>query len=266
MPAMTSMQRVLTALSHREPDRVPFFLLCTMQGARELGLGIEEYFARPESVVEGQLRLRRKLRHDCLYSFFYAALEIEAWGGETLFTTDGPPNAGAPCIKDLERIPGITPPRVEDSPPLQRVLAVQSLLKERSRGEVPIIGTVMSPFSLPVMQLGFDRYLELIYERPQLFQELMRINQEFCVAWANAQLQAGATAICYFDPVSSPDITPQALYGSTGAAVARATLPRIKGPVATHFASGRCLGVVDELAQTGTAAVGVSCLEDLSAV
>ena len=33
---MTSMQRVLTALGHREPDKVPLFLLTTMHGAKEM--------------------------------------------------------------------------------------------------------------------------------------------------------------------------------------------------------------------------------------
>ena len=36
----SSLQRVLTTLSHREPDRVPLFLLLTTHGAKELGLGI----------------------------------------------------------------------------------------------------------------------------------------------------------------------------------------------------------------------------------
>ena len=48
---MTSMQRVLTALGQREPDRVPFFLTCTMHGASELGVGTRAYFARPELVA-----------------------------------------------------------------------------------------------------------------------------------------------------------------------------------------------------------------------
>jgi len=38
--SMTSMERVLTTLSHKEPDRVPLFLLATMHGAKELGLSI----------------------------------------------------------------------------------------------------------------------------------------------------------------------------------------------------------------------------------
>ena len=68
---MNSMQRVLTALSHKEPDRVPMFLLTTLHGAKELGLTIEEYFSRADYVAEGQMRLLKKYRSDCLYPFYY---------------------------------------------------------------------------------------------------------------------------------------------------------------------------------------------------
>ncbi len=78
---MTSFQRVFTTLNFKEPDRVPFFLMLTMHGAKELGLSIKEYFSKPENVVEGQLRLRAKYRHDCLNPFFYAPIEVEACGG-----------------------------------------------------------------------------------------------------------------------------------------------------------------------------------------
>ena len=46
---MNSMQRVLTTLGQREPDRVPLFLMTSLQGARELGLSIADYFARADS-------------------------------------------------------------------------------------------------------------------------------------------------------------------------------------------------------------------------
>lgn len=260
---MTSLERVLTTLGHREPDRVPFFLLVTMHGARELGLSIEEYFSKPEHVVEGQLRLRARYRHDCLYSFFYAPVEVEAWGGEVLYREDGPPNSGAPFLSTFEQIDSLVPPRVADAPCLKKVLRATELLKEKVGTDAPIIGVVMSPFSLPVMQLGFDRYLDLIHEQPERFRRLLRVNEEFCVEWANAQLAAGATAICYFDPVSSTTIIPRSLYLETGFQVASRTIARIAGPTATHLASGRGLPIVDDLARTGTAVVGVSALEDL---
>ncbi|MDD2758874.1 MAG: uroporphyrinogen decarboxylase family protein [Methylomonas sp.] len=261
---MNAMQRVLTTLSHREPDRVPLFLLTSLQGARELGLSIEEYFSRADYVVEGQLRLQRKYRSDCITCFFHAAIELEAWGGSVIYQPDCPPNAGPAIIHGPTDIDKLQPPGIEDSPGLMRVLETIRQLKNRVGASIPIIGMVISPFSLPVMQMGFDHYIELIYEQPERWARLMALNEEFCVAWANAQLAAGATAIGYADPVSSLTIIPRELYLKTGQPVARRTLARIDGPTATHLASGRCLGIVDDIAATGTQALGVSALEDLA--
>lgn len=260
---MNSLQRVLTTLSHREPDRVPFFLLLSLHGAKELGLSIQDYFSKAENVVEGQLRLRQKYRHDCLYSFFYAAVEIEAWGAEVNYCENGPPNSGVPFITSTKEIDRMQPPQVKTSRCLQKVLNATRMLKERIGDEAPIIGVVMSPFSVPVMQMGFEAYINLIYEEPERFQKLMSVNEAFCSEWANAQLEAGATAICYFDPISSPTIVPKSLFLETGFKIATRTLSRIQGPVATHLASGRCLPIVDDIARTGAAVIGVSALENI---
>ena len=264
MKEMTSLERVLTTLGHQEPDRVPLFLLLTMHGARELGLSLKSYLAKGENIARGQLKMLRKYRHDCLYSLSYAPVEIEAWGGEVIFHDDGPPNSGEPLIKRPEEIKTLEPPLIEDAPRLQETLKATALLKAEVGDKVPIIGVAVSPFSLPVMQMGFEPYLELMAQQPELFGRLMAVNTHFCVNWANAQLKAGATAIGYFDPLSSTTITTRAAYLETCFKIARRALARIKGPTATHLASGRCLPIVKELAETGTAAIGVSTLEDLA--
>ena len=266
IPAMTSLQRVLTTLGHQEPDRVPLFLSLTLHGAKELDLSIQDYFAKADTVIEGQLRLRKKYGHDCLLGYCYAPLEIEAWGGEVIFVEDGPPNSALPFLDSPEKILRLAPPEIDGNPHLLKILQVIAGLKAVSGDECPVLGLVISPFSLPVMQMGFDRYLDLMMERPELFERLMQVNEAFCVAWANAQLKAGATAICYFDPVSSPTIVPRETYLRTGFAVAKRTLARIQGPTATHLASGRTLPILGDIARTGTAVVGVSCQENLSEV
>jgi uroporphyrinogen decarboxylase len=263
---MSSLRRVLCALSLKEADRVPLFLLTTMHGAKELGLTLREYFSKADNVVRGQLLLREKYRSDCLYPFFYAALEAEAWGVETIFFEDGPPNAGEPSIRDSRAIMALAPPRVGDSAGLLRVLEATSALKAAVGDEAPILGVAVSPFSLPVMQLGFELYLTLMYEEPEALDRLLRINEEFCVEWANAQLAAGATAICYFDPVSSPTIVPLEMYHRYGLPVSKRTIGRFKGPAAVHLASGRGLPIVDDVAGTGALALGVSAEEDLAEV
>jgi uroporphyrinogen decarboxylase len=260
----TSLQRVLTSLGHGEPDRVPFFLFPTLHGAKELGLTIREYFSRAEHVAEGQLRLQAKYRHDCVCPFFYAAIEVEAWGGEVVFHPDGPPNSGQPILRRYEDILKLSPPIVRKTPCLTKALEAARMLKARIGDAVPMIGVVISPFSLPVMQMGFDRYLDLIMEREDLFLHLLAINEEFCVDWANAQLEGGATAICFFDPISSSTIVPVDLYRKHGFASAMRTISRIKGPTATHLASGRCLPILEDIVKTGTLAVGVGFEEDLT--
>ncbi|MBT3244857.1 MAG: hypothetical protein HN352_17055 [Bacteroidetes bacterium] len=213
---MTSMERVLTTLGHKEPDRVPLFLLLTMHGAKELGLTIKEYFSRPEYVVEGQLRMRKKYSNDCYYGLFYTPIEVEAFGAEVLYVDDGPPNSSTPFIHDKSQVFNMVSPKVKETKALHKVLEAIRMLKEKARDEVPIIGVAVSPFSLPVMQMGFEMYLEVLVNHPDVFQHLMRINQEFCIEWSNAQLEAGATAICYFDPVSSPSMITRQHYLETG--------------------------------------------------
>lgn len=263
---MTSFERTMAAISHQEPDRVPLFLLLSHYGAKELQVPIKEYFSKPRSVVNAQLTMKDKYKNDCIYSFFYAPIEIEAFGGEVIFVDDGPPNSGEPFLKSFEAIKTLEVPLIQNSKSLQRVLEATKMLKEKVGNETPIIGVAMSPFSLPVMQMGFEKYLELLYFGKDYFTMLMKINEEFCVAWANAQLEAGATAICYFNPLASPNMIERDYYLSTGYKVDKQTVARIKGATATHLASGIALPVIDDIISTGTAVIGFSANDDLDKI
>ena len=259
----SSLQRVFTTLEHKEPDKVPLLLLVTMHGAKELGLSIKDYYSNGSNVVKGQLLMREKYRTDCVNTLFYVAVEVEAYGGEINYYTDGPPNLVKPIIRKKEEIKQLTSPEVKESKPLEKVFSAIGGLKDELQDSAPIISLVCSPFSVPVMQMGFDKYIELIYEDKELFTTLMEINQEFCINYANAQLEAGATMICYLDPVSSPTIISRELYLETGFKIAKETISKINGPTGTHLAAGRALPIIDDIAQTGTVVLAVSSMEDL---
>ncbi len=263
---MTPMERVNVTLGSKEPDRAPLFLFFTIYGAKELGLSIREYFSRPEYVARGQMHLYRKFGGDCLNSFRYAAAEVEAWGGDVIFSDDGSPNAGRPPIRSAGDIESADVPAIEESQSLLFCLQTIDLLKREVGNDVPILGSVISPFSLPILQMGFAGYIELLYNEPDLFRTLMKKSEEFCIRWANAQIEVGAAVISYFDPLASPDMIPRDLYRRTGLVVAKRTIPRIKGAVATGLASARALPVIDDMAETGSVGINVSTLDDLAAV
>ena len=261
-PKMNSAERLGTAMSHQEADRVPYILPTILQGARELGLSIQAYFSSAENIVEGQLRLRERYGHDGLVGFMYGAQEVEAFGGDVVFREDGPPNAGAPPLR-AEMIGALEPPDHHECPALCRVLDVIRGLKERVGDEVPILGATISPFSLPVMQLGFEAYIDLMYEQPDLLTRLLAVNEAFSVAWSNAQLAAGAGAISMADPVSSPAMVPRELYRAHGLPSVTRTLSRLDGAAAISFASAPCLPIIEDVISTGAVGVSASAKEDL---
>ncbi|MCB5250885.1 MAG: uroporphyrinogen decarboxylase family protein [Candidatus Cloacimonadales bacterium] len=259
---MSSMQRVLTTMNHQEPDKVPLFLFTTMHPAKEKNISIKEYFASAESVAEGQLLMRTKYRNDCYYTFYYASIELEAFGVKSFFRDGTPVNAGTPFINTPEDIIKMRVPQLHDSPSLQKVLKTTEILKKEG-GDVPIIGVVISPFSLPIMQMGFAKYIDLLYESPNMFDILIQKNIEFCLQWFQAQLDAGATAICYFDPVSSPSIVPPAIYKKYGFPITQQIFKKMQAPIAIHLASGRSLRIAEDLKKTDALVIGCSSEEDI---
>ncbi len=263
---MTSLERVVATLRHQPADRVPVFLPLTMHGAKELGLGLRDYFDTPAHVVEGQLRLRRKYGHDCLYALRFAAADFAAFGGEVLFADDGPANAGAPVIRTRQDIFALQVPRIAEAAELQKSLQVVAGLAAAARGEVPVVGVVIGAFSLPIMLMGFDAYLEMLHRDPEAADRLLAVTQAFATEWALAQYAAGATAVVYFDPMASSDMSSKPLYRRWGAPTLEAVAKKMPGPMALHLASSRTLPRLSELTDHGFALISTSGLDDLSVV
>ncbi|MDF2885609.1 MAG: mtbA [Clostridiaceae bacterium] len=262
----TSMERVLTAMSMQEPDKVPLFIMCTHYCAKFLDMSIKNYFSKPENVVKGQMMLREKFKNDCLNPFYSVAHEYAAFGSEVVFKEDGPPNAGEPIIKKFDDILKLQPPEVKKSKILMNCLETISMLKREVGTTVPICGGVMSPFSLPILQMGFNKYIELIYEKPELLEHLIKINEKFCTEWANMQLMAGASFITITDSMAVSSILPKSIYLKTGFPSAKRTIPTIKSDVAIATSSESSVSILEEILEAGIKAILVSHNDDLAEV
>ena len=72
-------------------------------------------------------------------------------------------------------------------------------------------------------------------------------HKQFSADWIKLQINAGAHAITYFDPVSSPTIIPVTKYLETGFPIASEIIPLFGAAVAFHLASGRSLSILEIL-------------------
>ncbi|MCF2139972.1 MAG: uroporphyrinogen decarboxylase family protein [Candidatus Lokiarchaeota archaeon] len=252
------MERIFAAVQCHDLDRIPFILNLTHHGAKILNLSIKEYYSKSEYMIEGQKRLWKQYRDDAVIGISYFAAEFKAWGGKIKFFSDGPPNSMRPILSNPNSIISIEPPQIDEIPEFIETLKTIKGLHEYFGDSVPVVGGILSPFSFPIMRMGFNKYIELLYQDLSTFEDLMKKNIKYAIDWANRQIEAGATMIIYFDPMSSPFIIPKSKFIETGYQIAKEILPKIKAPIVYHFASSRCQEVLPELLQLPISGVGIS--------
>lgn len=210
----TGMERLTAAINGGACDRVPVFSIMLDQGAKELGMSLEEYYSRGEAVAEGQLRLRAKYGYDNLWCLFYVGKEAELLGcRKVLFASDGPPNVGELVIKKREDIHNLEIPRdMADHPAFAEPLKCMRILRAESGGRYPICVYLTASITLPAILMGMDRWMDLLLNGPaELRDELLIKSSEFFRAQLEVYRKAGAHIFVYSNPYGSTDILPKKL-------------------------------------------------------
>lgn len=264
----TSLERVAAVLNHQEPDCVPVCPVMLMQGAVELGLDLETYFSRGDYLVEGQLRLITKFGHDFVFGFPHVVEDITAFGASLMYFRNGPPSIGSMAIDDYRNVEGLTVPDPAASPILNETLRAIDLLRREVKGQVPILGACIAPFSLPSMLMGTEKWMELLFieetsVRSRVLDCLMPVMVEFCVRWANAQLSAGADAIVLADGMASAAVINRQQFIDLALPILKKTVSQIKGTV-IHEGVGDIYPMLDLLSDTGVAGVILTYHDDLA--
>ncbi len=268
MSEMTSLERVLTTVALKEPDRVPVFPVLLMQGARELGLPLPEYFTRGEALARGQLALLERYGHDCVLGVPHVVQDAAAFGCGLIYFDDGPPSVDRMVLRSFDEASSLQAPDPADSDVLRPTFDALEGLATAVKGKVPILGACIAPFSLPSMLMGTDRWMQLLFESPSvrdpLLNHLMEVATTFVVSWANLQLERGADIIVLADGMASASVIFRNQFEELALPVVRETIAAIQGPV-VYEGVGSLQPFIDLLPDTGAAAIILDCHDDLAA-
>jgi uroporphyrinogen-III decarboxylase len=212
---MNGMERLAAAANGTEADRIPIICNLLDQGARELGMPLEEYYSDGANVAEGQLRLRRKYGYDNLWGLFYVGKEAELLGCERMiFSNEGPPNVGHMVIKNLDDIDKlVVPDSIADHPAFAEELRCLEILRREEGGRYPICAYVTASMTLPAMLMGMEKWLPLLLSGPaDPREELLARCHEFFVKEVAAYREAGADVVIYSNPFGSTDFVPDRFF------------------------------------------------------
>jgi uroporphyrinogen-III decarboxylase len=212
---MTGMERLSAAINGTRADRIPVFCNLLDQGAKELGLSIEEYYASGEHVAEAQLRMREKYGYDCLWSLFYVGKEAELLGcRKMIYAKDGPPNVGEMVIKKYDDIAGLrVPDDIAAHPAFAEELKCLRMLKAEAGGKYPICAYLTASMTLPAILMGIEKWLQMLMLGPfDLRDELLAKCSDFFRKQLAAYRAAGADVLVYANPFGSTDFIPRKFF------------------------------------------------------
>ncbi len=263
---MNPLERFQKAATFQEPDKVPLFLLLTMQGAKELNMSAVEYFSKGENVAKGQMILQEKYKNDVLYPFFYAAKEYEAFGGESMPKMYGPPESGRPIFQSAEDLLTAELPD-SNHPVFSELYKAHKILVEEKGDQIPILNDVIAPLSLPVMLLGFETWIETMVDKPEIATDVVNFLVDFTIDLSNRYLEEGASAIAFFNPVSSKNILKPEEYRKFSLEADKKFYKFVKGAAVFALAGGE----ITSLLPTFTKEIGIhgaviSSKDDLAAI
>ncbi|MBI5653463.1 MAG: uroporphyrinogen decarboxylase family protein [Chloroflexi bacterium] len=265
---LTPLERLLATVTHKKPDRPPVFPVMLMQGARELGLSLEEYFSKGEHYAHGQLRLLEKFGHDCVIGVPHVVEDTVAFGATLMYFRNGPPSLGKMVLREAKDARKLTAADPKKIPALQETLHALNILAQNVKGRVPIIGAAVAPFSLPSLLMGAEAWVDLLFSDPAtrdpILAHALAVTRDFCIAWANAQIEAGADAIVLADGMASATMITRDEFMQFALPVIRETISQIKGPVVWEGV-GSVLPVIDLIAETGAAGIILDYHDDLAA-
>ncbi len=196
---MTSYDRVMTSVKHKEPDRVPFMPFAQTFTAKFAEIPFSAYVSKAEKFVEGQMKAYKAFGWDALCFSSDVGIYAGALGAKVEFPYDDVPRVVKPILnhstmyKDFQKL---KMPDLTKAGRLTESIKAIELAKKEVGDDVPIIGWTEGPFQGVTLLSGADP-LSLFYilDHVDEFKEILDWYADFEIEVAKAMYEAGADII-----------------------------------------------------------------------
>lgn len=204
---MDSLERVRRVVRGGTADRLPAQPMAMMFAARHAGMSFLDYSRDGRNLARAQLQLAADFGLDCLLTCSDPAREvcdIAGDGSVDWFPDQGPAiNEERAALADKERLRTFRVPdplgggRMHD-----RVIAIAQMRREAGPG-VSIVGWVEGPLALAAELRGINAFMLDLLDDPAFAHALLDFCAEVAIAYAPAQVAAGADTIGMSDAAAS---------------------------------------------------------------
>lgn len=199
---MNSLERYLSVLRGNSADFLPRTPILMQFAAEHIGSDYARFASDYRVLVEANVRCAQDFGIDQLSCISDPYRETQGFGASIEYVENGVPRSTHPLIesKDLSLL--LRPDPFKSERMLDRVKAVQAY-KERFAGKYSILGWVEGPAAEASTLRSPVRFLIDLLKDPLFAGELMDVCVDVGIAFARAQVEAGADTIGIGDAIAS---------------------------------------------------------------
>lgn len=202
---MNGYERLIGMMKGEPVDQVPLMPITMMFAADLAGIPYGEYAADYRKLVEAQLKTAERFEFDYVSCISDPAREATDCGANVQFYADQPPaiDETRALLADKTTLAGLKAPdplgggRMHD-----RVRAVE-LFKERIGGQLLIEGWIEGPCAEAADLRGINSLMIDFFDDPTFVRDLFEFIVEMELAFAKAQIDAGADILGMGDAAAS---------------------------------------------------------------
>ncbi len=200
---MDSIERMTRRLRGEPVDRPPNFSIVMTFAAHYCGYPLARYYLDHRVLVEANLRMVEDFSIDLVQAISDPYRETTGFGAEIEFPPDGLPVSREPLLVHAVDLRQLTKPDpVTAARMLDRLEAIR-LLRTMVGRSLPVMGWVEGGLAQAGDLRGTSRLLLDLIDRPDWVEELLEICTEVEIAFARAQVEAGAALIGVGDALAS---------------------------------------------------------------
>ncbi len=194
---LSSLERVLTAFRHKEPDRVPVTpVLCS--GARKItGISFPEFALDAEKAAEAYVAGLDLVGGDVLVLLLDLSVEAADFGQKILYPEDSTPRPdhSDPCVKTVEDYGKIRPIDFSQARRMQEFVKLCRLVVKRVGLRGLVTGFVFGPLGVLSMMRGAEALFKDCVLYPAQVRKACETITSVLLEFVQAQAETGVPAI-----------------------------------------------------------------------
>ena len=261
---MNPSQRLAARLRGEAVDWPPNFNIIMQFGAHFISKPLSAYYQDYRVLCEANFAVQEAFDLDILQAISDPYREAADAGLKVTFPEDSLLLATEPLLKEPGDLANLRYPKPEDGRRMTDRLNAVRLFKERAGGQIPVMGWVEGALAEAADIRGVGQTMTDLIDRPEWVRELLEVCVEAEIAFAIAQIEAGADIIGLGDAVAS-QISPRA-YREFALPYEQRIFAAVRerGAIPRLHICGNTNRILADMAESGAAIIDLDWMVDMA--